>query len=367
MFRAIATHSRPALVELSRGFLAEKDPASALHCLDHVFSTRVSLQSAPLTNVVQKLAVFLSYVALLSKAAFHPDAINDASLRRLFGVSRISENKVSAPISAVFLHRELLRLGRGYASEMSVADFHVQFRRILSLRLRTIATGMNEVCWNARAFTPCLSYMFSGACPRVACPDEHLLECDIPANYYAQRVRAHLQQILIFRWLCNNATFTLESDEQSLSPRYEHIPLSCLILITSRFLVERLYNALYPPHHSLGTIVDLDISSIPEATEAMTVLRSWIQTLAFSQSFHPHTTFLRRIMRLSVMAFMFDREQLLAKNYLFQSQFCRVEEVPSRYLQYSYQVDSGHTSQKMYEDLLLSLAHQTGRGAFPLQ
>ncbi|KAF8906189.1 hypothetical protein CPB85DRAFT_1254762 [Mucidula mucida] len=66
------------------------------------------------------------------------------------------------------------------------------------------------------------------------------------------------------------------------------------------------------------------------------------------------------------MAFMFDREQLLAKNYLFQSQFSRVEEVPSRYLQYSYQVDSGHTSQNMYEDLLLSLAHQTGRGAFPL-
>ncbi|KAK0198135.1 hypothetical protein F5146DRAFT_995722 [Armillaria mellea] len=110
------------------------------------------------------------------------------------------------------------------------------------------------------------------------------------ADYYNLRVRLHLQQILILQSLRENAHQEVEGKG-------------------TKFWLNRLYEALYPPHHVLGSISDLTLSTIPEAAKALNVVKDWVRTLVYGRAFLPHTNFLTDVMRATTFAFMFDRSQ----------------------------------------------------------
>ncbi|SJL05051.1 uncharacterized protein ARMOST_08423 [Armillaria ostoyae] len=72
----------------------------------------------------------------------------------------------------------------------------------------------------------------------------------IDADYYNMRVRLHLQQILILQSLRENAHQEVEGKGPG-----------------TKFWLNRLYEALYPPHHVFGSVSDIALSTIPEATK----------------------------------------------------------------------------------------------------
>lgn len=190
------------------------DYAAALLCLDHVFAWRLKIESAPLPEVIDKLTKFTVYVALFSKVAFQMDPTKDEFIARLFGFSRIAENAILVPTWATFLHDAISREKstlRAPDFHIAVADFQAHFRKALSARLRKFAETANEVCLHSKAFSPCLSFVVFGSCPRHNCPENHIHAKDIGPAFYNQRVHVHLLQMLIVQSL--RETSSKEEDD----------------------------------------------------------------------------------------------------------------------------------------------------------
>lgn len=128
--------------------------------------------------------------------------------------------------------------------------------------------------------------------------------------------------------------------------------------IFCRYLISRLYNALYPPHISLGSISKLDLLSMPEAEKGLNLMRHWVQSLAYTQSFHPQTHFLTNIITISSLAFTFDRQRALATKYLYLAPYWG-DRPPSRYTKFGVFIIG---------DLLASMAGSTlGGGTLSLR
>ncbi|KAK0440837.1 hypothetical protein EV421DRAFT_1905200 [Armillaria borealis] len=109
----------------------------------------------------------------------------------------------------------------------------------------------------------------------------HVPASVVDAEYYNMRVRLHLQQILILQSFGEN----------------------------SEFWLNRLYEAVYPPHHVFGSISDLDLSTIPEAARAVNVVKDWVTTLTYRRAFYPNTTSRMDVMRATTLALIFDQSQ----------------------------------------------------------
>ncbi len=88
---------------------------------------------------------------------------------------------------------------------------------------------------------------------------------------------------------------------------FSHNVLTLSVHFWYRFWLNRLYEALYPPHHVFGSVSDLALSTIPEATKALNVVKDWVRTHMYGRSFLPYTTFLTDVIRATTLAFMFDR------------------------------------------------------------
>lgn len=194
------------VLELGMHSYKENDLAAALLCLDHVFASPLQIADAPLATVVEKLDTFSTYATLLSAVTFRMDPCKGESLGRLFGFSRVAENVYRIP-QPTWLYSVISRsrkLDDATELTITVPELQVQFRTCLKARLTERAQAASDACYRSRAFLPCLSYVVFQSCPRRECPDNHITSEAIDPEFYNQRVRIHLQQILILQNLREN-------------------------------------------------------------------------------------------------------------------------------------------------------------------
>ncbi|SJL05399.1 uncharacterized protein ARMOST_08766 [Armillaria ostoyae] len=260
MFTAIVQDQTSRLRELALEFHKMDRSSAALLCLDQYFSRAFRIQSMVLVDAVEELSLFHIYVNLLSAAAYRMDPCEDVMTAALFGFQRIAENEFLIPQNT-WLHTATLELQLRSATSdldftLSVPELRGIFQRVLRDRLKQRTDAENNECARSKAFLPCLVFAVSGFCRRPDCPEAHVSPSVIDADYYNMRVRLHLQQILILQSLRENAHQEVEGRG-------------------TKFWLNRLYEALYPPHHVFGSVSDLALSTIPEATKALNVVKDW--------------------------------------------------------------------------------------------
>ncbi|KAJ7671947.1 hypothetical protein B0H17DRAFT_1208872 [Mycena rosella] len=302
MFQAISRRDFSQLGPLGEEFEAT-NPAAALLCLDHCFTTPPDIQELPVEGVASKLQAFHAYVKLLNNFTWM-DPCHWPMVEKLFGYIRQGENNFLIP-KGTFLH-SALHLQSHPASHRSAADNIVLsgselwdvYHRALKDRLRRRVLEENDLCKRTKAFSPCLSFaIFDGHCNRMDCPHEHIPGAMIDAQQYNFRVRVHLQQILIFQ----TAQFILNDP------------------IPRRYWISRLYSALYPSFYRLGSAASLELSSIPEAEAGFQVVKEWVRAWAYDFNFMPPVKFLSNLAQVSRLSFQLDRKD--AMSYLTQSPF----------------------------------------------
>ncbi|KAG7450840.1 uncharacterized protein BT62DRAFT_1001654 [Guyanagaster necrorhizus] len=296
MFKAITHGQTSQLHELGLKFHKMGHTSAALLCLDQYFSQAIQIQNMALVDAVKELSMFYTYVDLLSATAFRTDPCGNAATAALFGFRRIAENEFLVPQNT-WLHSVLLELRprnliRDSDSNLrlSVLELRGIFQDALRSRLRERTAAENDECARSKAFRPCLVFAVSVFCRRPECPEAHVSPSEIGPGYYNMRIRLHLQQILILQSLRENAHADVEHRG-------------------TKFWLNRLYEALYPPHHMFGSISHLALSTIPEAPKALKIVKYWVRTLVYGQTYHPQTTFLMDVMRTATLALTFDRSQ----------------------------------------------------------
>ncbi|KAK0456957.1 hypothetical protein EV421DRAFT_103155 [Armillaria borealis] len=336
MFTAIIHAQTSRLRELGSEFHKMGHSSAALLCLDQYFSQTLRIQDMTLVDAVKELSFFYTYAGLLSAAAFRTDPSGDAPTATLFGFRRIAENEFLVP-SNTWLHSAAFKLRPRDANQDSDADLRLSvlelrglFQHVLRRHLKQRTASENDQCARSKAVLPCLVFAVSGFCRRHDCPEAHVSPSVIDAAYYNMRVRLHLQQILILQSL-------RENNHEGIGSRG-----------TIEFWLNRLYEALHPPHPNFGSISHLALSTIPEAQKALNVVRDWVRTLAYGRNYLPQEYFLTDVMRIATFAFTFDRNQA---GYLKNSAFFRTAP-PSIYIRQGNR--GGHFI--ILRDLLNSMA-----------
>ncbi|KAK0443136.1 uncharacterized protein EV420DRAFT_1649415 [Desarmillaria tabescens] len=316
MFVAITQDQATRLRELGLEFHKMGHSSAALLCLDQYFSRSLRIQNMTLVDAVQELSLFYTYVGLLSAAAFRMDPCRDVATAALFGFRWMAENEFVV-LQNTWMHSAVLKLrprnmlrDSDFNLRLSVLELRVLFREVLRRHLKERIATENDECAKSKAFRPCLIFGVSGFCKRPECPEAHVSPSVINPGYYNMRIRLHLQQILILQSLRENAHADVE---------YRG----------TKFWLNRLCDALHPPHPKFGSISHLALSTIPEAQKALNVVKDWVRTVVYDRKCHPKTNFLADVMRTATLAFTFDRSQA---SYLRNAAYFREKYPPSTYI-----------------------------------
>ncbi|KAK0197996.1 hypothetical protein F5146DRAFT_1130943 [Armillaria mellea] len=292
MFTTILQDQASRLRELALEFHKLGDSSAALLCLDQHFSRGFRIQNMDLVDAVEELSLFHIYVDLLSAAAYRVDPCQGMPTATLFGFQRTALNEFLVPRNT-WLHTAALQVPRfqpkteGTSDSdftLSAPELRSTFQHFLRLHLQEKINVENNECARSKAFQPCWDFAVLRFCRRPECPEAHVSASGVDSGYYNMRVRLHLQQILILRSFGENSTF----------------------LFWYRFWLDRLYEAVHPPHRVFGSISDLDLSTIPEAARAGNVVKDWVRTLTYRRAFCPNATNRMDAMRATTLALIFD-------------------------------------------------------------
>jgi hypothetical protein len=207
MFRAISQADLAGLEKLSRIFIEEERNAAALLALDHVFSRFPVLKSYKLQEMSRFLDQFRQYSRFLYQIISHPDPLSSNGIKRLFCIREISNTEYGLELGS-FLHSSATgdRYGPMYLQASVVAlskkEVVTALRKYLADHLRERVTEENELCCDAVAFSPCLTYIVKEQCNRGEyCPLDHVNLVDLDAKYYNTRIGIHLQQMCILQYM----------------------------------------------------------------------------------------------------------------------------------------------------------------------
>ncbi|KIY72673.1 hypothetical protein CYLTODRAFT_343644, partial [Cylindrobasidium torrendii FP15055 ss-10] len=302
MFMAVSSSGieRGTLLGMGRQFDRSGKRAYALYCLDHVFSEPPETTDH-IIEIIEKLSNFLLYATLLSKIAWQPNPADDPSLARLFNYSRVSENTVTLRHST-FLRSKYAKGDASLDINITVHDFERHFREVLVARLTEKGRAMDAIYSRSKPFRPCLDHSVFKHCrfeeEPAQCPFDHVSVEDSNAEWYNQRIRLQLLRMLVFQ--------TLREAEQTKEEN------------TKRMIAE-LYEIMYPIHPALGSLSQIDIfTEFPEASQALSLLRHWLQSHAYRQRASP-MTFITDLLRSNTLVYTFDRQRAIDTNYVYQA------------------------------------------------
>lgn len=203
MFQAIAQTDLASLEKLSQVFIKGGRHAAALLALDHSFGHLPALDSFTLLEMSRFLDTFLEYVRLVQSIISHADPLSDSSTRQLFCITEISNTEYGMAVGS-FLHNSATedRNGAMYLQpSISKGEMVTALRKYPSLaeHLRQRIVEENELCCDAPVFLQCLTFIVTGQCNRVNCPQEHVKFTDLDPKRYNIRIGIHLQQICILQ------------------------------------------------------------------------------------------------------------------------------------------------------------------------
>ncbi|KAK0207928.1 hypothetical protein DFS33DRAFT_393620 [Desarmillaria ectypa] len=320
MFTAILDGQISRLHELGLKFHKMGNSTAALLCLDQYFSRAFRIQNMVLVDAVKELSLFYTYVGLLSATASRSNPCRDVAIAALFGFRQNTENEFLVP-KKTWLYSAVLKLrpknvlrDSHFNLRLSVFELRGLFRDVLRSHLKERITAENDECARSKAFLPCPVFAVSEICARPECPETHVSPSEIDPNYYNMCIRLHLQQILILQSL----TTLRESAHEEAKNRE-----------TTEFWLSRLCDALHPPSRIFGSISDLALSTIPEASKALDVVRDWIRTLVYGREYLPQVDLAPDVMRTASLALMFDRSQA---GHLRNTPHSRAKHPPSTYI-----------------------------------
>ncbi|OBZ79120.1 TPR and ankyrin repeat-containing protein 1 [Grifola frondosa] len=294
MFRAIASSDLARLLQLGEKFyLLHHNMAAAFLCMDHVFSTMPKLQAASLSQIATKLQTFLSYAQMLQKFVSDSDLCNNKTIRKLFGFEASTEELFLIPKeTSLFtqINDRLTPTARSTDEGSIVVRWELERLIGFFLRGRLLRRVIqeNEMCHTLRAFRPCLPFIIFRHCNRQECPRDHVDPAFYDANAYNNRVRVHLQQILIYQTL-HAVENGAERDRQK------------------RDWLRQLYDALFPPHYKMGSLHLLATAMIPEFQKGLQVVRTWVPELFYAlDPYAAQHQFLSSLTRAAALSYTFD-------------------------------------------------------------
>lgn len=204
MFQAILSEDVTRLQQLGLKFHLEDNKPAALLCLDHVHTSPFEFQGTTLEETISTLEMFHAYAKLLHDVAFNPDPCHEGTVQKLFAFSPRGEDSFFVP-QGTFIYNAIAEQAVQFEADhdvrlVSQTEISQAFKNGLSERLRRRVMDENEVCRSAKIFSPCL-YALEGSCQRPECPRDHVDPARLNQKWYNDRVRIHLQQILIFQTL----------------------------------------------------------------------------------------------------------------------------------------------------------------------
>ncbi|KAH7911824.1 hypothetical protein BJ138DRAFT_1005801 [Hygrophoropsis aurantiaca] len=295
IFDAILSEDLATLEKLAIRF-QDRHQAAVLLCLEHIFSRSLHIHAANVEEVSTLLRKFLVYIRLLYQLVSDMDPLSKTSMRKLLGISEISNNEYFVA-QGTFLHictqtRSVKFLTSTPAGiTMSRTQLTEHMRTSLRGHLQQKVLEEDRLCQSAKAFSMCLTYSMSGQCNWERCRQSHVDRKTMDAKYYNARVGIHLQQISILQVM------------YSAEPNTNRERLC--------YWTGQLYEAFSPPFYVQGSMADYDSALIPESRDGIRIMKNWLRDL-FLHSLDPlQNIFLTNFLRGANLSFMFDRSEVL--------------------------------------------------------
>ncbi|KAH7874451.1 uncharacterized protein C8R40DRAFT_1108966 [Lentinula edodes] len=311
MFQAIVNKDQNTLRKLGIIFLKANSLPSALLCLDHYYNPPLPFDNLTVYQMADELDLFRRYAQLLLDLFTNPRPADQLGLCKLFGVLKLSDSHILLS-SGSFLHRNYPNVSSGHDLQLDMMTFMRYFRSRVSNRLRELVFEQNSICRGCSTFTPCLTYAVFEYCHRqTSCHNAHLSAASFSSTFYNTRLRIHLQQVLIVRIL------------------HQVYQYSSIAMVTQRsFWLSRLYDALFPSSHIIGTLAIAQFESIVEYPEALQTLQQWIHSFIYSRPYLPVNTFLSDLTRIGTLAMVFDKPHALSTSLLRRGNYTRLHPPP---------------------------------------
>jgi hypothetical protein len=207
MFAAIFVGDNAKLLQLAREFHRRLRPnhMAALLCFDHALSEPPRMHNDNAQIVSRHLEDYDSYAQLMRKVIID---WRKAQAAIILGFIEADDESVAGtpeelhvfPTSVLY---EPLR--NGHATIQSTDEYITinprrlseVIREVLGRRMKERLVAEHDICLQAKAFHPCLTFAAFGTCRRVACFRDHLPRELLDVEAFNLRVRLHMQQILI--------------------------------------------------------------------------------------------------------------------------------------------------------------------------
>ncbi|KAI6165391.1 hypothetical protein EDD17DRAFT_226022 [Pisolithus thermaeus] len=295
MFRAAAAEEpdRKALEALAESFIERKEKVAALWCLYHVYSRLPRLLSATLDDLSRFLEKFYIYSQLLYIVASHHDPVGERGIRRLFGITLLSDDRYAAEPGSFILTTPGAESTSNDA-RTNVSHTHARITNALKECVRSyLRYQVNteiRLCYNPQHFSHCLSFVSSGFCNYAGCKQQHISPSSLDTIQYNARIGIHLQQMSILQLV-----YSAFPDMRGWSSVKDEIA----------DWIARLYETFFPPFRAQGSIADLNWSSVQGASDGIRVTRNWVCGAIYSLDPRKSADFLTDVLRLIKLSSIF--------------------------------------------------------------
>ncbi|KAI0820632.1 hypothetical protein BC628DRAFT_1543902 [Trametes gibbosa] len=265
MFQAIHRRDMNYLLQLRHSFLDAEYEAMLFVILDSIFfDPPPDLGSLSFVEIASCFKVFLQYARILQRFTCHPHPCNLPALQRLFTFTVYDEDHyILHEGSCLRTEIKYVRTDQARNGWKGLVilrrDLEHRIKSTLRERLLGRVMRQNEVCHNLLSIRTCFLFAASRRCHCYQCPQYHADPREDGATTYNLLVRIHLLQILIYHTL-----YAAKIPSRDL-------------FMQQRVWLRRFYEALYPPHFTLGSVHVLSPQFLPELKEGRSVIVVWIQ------------------------------------------------------------------------------------------
>ncbi|KIK18632.1 hypothetical protein PISMIDRAFT_178561 [Pisolithus microcarpus 441] len=306
MFQTAAADEldRRTLEVLAETFEEQNESAAALWCLNHVFSPLPQLLSATLQEFTFFLRKFYIYSHLLYTVACHSDPVGVHGIRRLFGITRLSDDQyVVQPGSFILMTPSTKSTTEGVDERTNPSSYsHGQITDALKERVRSyLRLQVNveiRLCHNSKILSQCLLYAIYGSCNYAKCKQQHDPLSSLDSTQYNARIGLHLQQMRILQLVYS--AFPEMREWKTIKGGIAD-------------WIAHLYEAFFPPFRAQGSLANLDWSSIEGAHDGIRVTRNWVRGAIYSLDARKSTGFLTDILRLIKLSSIFGEGDALQR------------------------------------------------------